>query len=193
MACAVTAAQHAVPADNVALHAHSRLNGGVRPCLVVALYRFELRSSVSAEAVKLRIRGLIRERPGMGQSLREAFGARPQDLPPFIGKLEGNTFNLQRDITYRNSFLPRIQGSIAPAAVGTTVVVSMSLHPLVILFMVLWLAGVGRVALGLLSSDGFGQALPSVAMFVLGVAVPLGGFYAEAEKARRILTEATKD
>jgi hypothetical protein len=145
---------------------------------------------LAVEAVKQRIRALAREQPGIGQSLREAFGWRPPKVPPFIGKVEGSTFTLRRDINYRNSFVPQIRGSISPVAAGTIVVVSMSLPPLVVAFMTLCLGWVGALAVGLLSGGALGQAVGPAAMFVIAAALAMAGFYAEAEKARRILAEA---
>jgi len=155
----------------------------------MALYRFNLRSTLTTQAVLERLRSLARERPGFGQSLKEGFGWRSDGTPPFIGKIEGNEFRLYRDIHYRNSFLPRIKGHVDSAIDGTKIEVSMNLHPFVIGFMILWLGLVGIAAIAALTAGSAVEALIPAGMFVFGVALVLGGFYPEAFKARRILEE----
>jgi hypothetical protein len=109
----------------------------------MAFYRFQLQSHLDTQAVLERIRSLVRQRPGLRESLKESFGVRPGDNPPFIGTVDGDHFSLYRDIRYRNSFLPRIRGRVSSAPAGTNIDVIMYLHPLVLLFMLFWLSGMG--------------------------------------------------
>jgi len=155
----------------------------------MALYRFQIRSDLSAQAVLERIRTLARERPGFGQSLKESFGWGKGGSPPFIGRVEGNCFKLYRDIRYRNSFLPRIRGHVNPYRDGSNIEVTMYLHPLVLVFMLFWLGFVGAGAVATLGHGKGDHALVPLGMLVFGVALTLGGFYPEALKARRILEE----
>jgi len=155
----------------------------------MALYRFQLRSDLSTQAVLERLQTLAREQPGFGQSLKESFGWREGDSPPFIGRVEGNSFKLYRDIRYRNSFLPRIRGHVSAYRDGTNIDVTMYLHPVVLVFMLFWLGGVGASAVAMLGHGKGTQAFIPLGMFVFGVALILGGFYPEAFKARRILEE----
>ena len=66
----------------------------------------------------------------------------------------------------------------------------MSLHPLVLVFMLFWLGIVGLGAAAALrrGEGGMGTLIP-MGMFVFGVALTLGGFYPEAIKARRLLEQ----
>jgi hypothetical protein len=155
----------------------------------MAIYRFQLRSDLSTQAVLERIQALAREQPGFGQSLKESFGWRKEGSPPFIGRVEGNDFKLYRDIGYRNSFLPRIRGRVSAYRDGANIDVTMYLHPFVLVFMLFWLGGVAAGAVTLLGHGKGSEALIPLGMFFFGVALPLGGFYPEAIKARRILQE----
>jgi integrase len=60
---------------------------------------------------------------------------RDPSLPPFIGTIRGDSFRMQRDIRYRNSFLPVIRVHVQAEGVGTRVTATMMLHPLVAIFM----------------------------------------------------------
>lgn len=153
----------------------------------MAFYRFQLQSHLDTQAVLERIRALVRQRPGFGESLKESIGFRSGDNPPFIGTVEGDHFRLYRDIRYRNSFLPRIRGRVSSAPGGTNIDVIMYLHPLVLLFMLFWLTGIGFGVVSTLRDAKGASALVPLGMFAFGVALTLGGFYPEAFKARRIL------
>jgi len=66
----------------------------------------------------------------------------------------------------------------------------MYLHPLVLVFMLFWLGGVGLSAVASLRQGEEGAStLVAIGMFVFGVALTLGGFYPEAIKARRLLEQ----
>src|SRR5262245_54110562 len=107
--------------------------------MAMPLYRFQIQSHLTIQAVLERVRALVRETPGFPQSLKESFGWRPKGTPPFFGEIEGSEFRLHRDIRYRNSFLPRITGYVASGPSGTKIDVTMRLHPFVLVFMALWL------------------------------------------------------
>jgi hypothetical protein len=102
--------------------------------------------------------------------------------------MDYDSFELQRAILYRNSFLPIIRGRIVPIEVGTRVNVTMYLHPVVALFMTFWLGAVGY-ALRAASST---SRLPLLLMFLFGVALTTGGFFPEAFKAKRLLSAALR-
>jgi hypothetical protein len=154
------------------------------------LYRFQIQSHLATLAVLERIKALMRETPGFRQSLKESFGLRPDGTPPFIGKVDGSEFKCRRDIRYQNSFLPRIAGRVSSDHNGTKTDVIMYLHPLVLVFMLLWLGGVGLGAVAALrQGDGGTGTLVPMGMFVIGVVLVLGGFYPEAIKARRLLEQ----
>ena len=154
-------------------------------------YRCQIDSPVAAQAVLLRMRGLMREAPGFVQSVKESFCRRPEGSPPFIGSVDGTKFHIRRDIRYRNSFLPLIRGSVTATPKGARVLITMHLHPLVAAFMVFWLGAVGVGAIGIFASQNGGSqsGLIPTGMFMFGVVLTVGGFYPEAVKARHLLEQ----
>jgi hypothetical protein len=154
-------------------------------------YRFHIESPLTTQTVLLRVRALVREAPGFWQSVKESFGRRPEGSPPFIGKVEGFTFRMHRDIRYRNSFLPQVRGSVVSTPVGTRVLITMYLHPLVAAFMLFWLGvvGIGALTAFITQRESIDSALIPAGMFLFGIALTVGGFYPEAFKARRLLEQ----
>ncbi len=155
-------------------------------------YRFQVDTPLTKLAVLERIRAVSRKAPGFFQSIQESFGGREGGCPPFIGNVGENTFWLYRDIRYRNSFLPRVRGRVVSTSVGTRVFVEMYLHPLVGAFMLLWLGGIGSVAVSFVRRAETLGAVFAAGMFMFGVALTLGCFYPEALKARRLLEECIR-
>lgn len=113
---------------------------------------------------------------------------------PFQGKVTGNTFKLSRIIHYRNSFLPTVSGTVREAGSGAVLEATLGLHPVVAVFMTLWLgfAGVLALALGVgLVSRGENPlpALVPTGMFLFGYLLSQGAFLFEAKKAKQFLEE----
>lgn len=76
----------------------------------------------------------------------------------YEGNIEGNTFNFNRIIGYRNPFVPRIIGSVSSELDGTTIKVKMTLNPTVaILFTLIFglflLAGITAICISILTGD----------------------------------------
>ncbi|WP_431095317.1 hypothetical protein [Polaromonas aquatica] len=154
-------------------------------------YRFQIDSPFATRAVLLRVRGLMRESPSFFQSIKESFEKRPQEGPPFVGNVNGTVFKMRRDIRYRNSFLPRVHGSVISIPAGSRIFVRMHLHPLVVVFLLVWLGGVGVGALNAFISENrsLQSVLAPAGMFLFGILLTLGGFFPEAFKARRLLEQ----
>lgn len=112
----------------------------------------------------------------------------------FEGEVADNGFSIQRVIGYRNSFLPRIQGTFERSPNGTRVSGTMKLHPLALAFMVVWMGAVAIAAFVILSASLVGHefepaALVPVGMFFFGWAMTSGAFTIEARIAQRRLAE----
>lgn len=112
----------------------------------------------------------------------------------FQGEVRPDGFKISRIIHYRNSFLPTVNGRFEPSSVGTRVAVTMTLHPSVIAFGVLWFGMVGLFGgaflLAALTARQFDPAmLIPVGMFVFGYLLFTLSFKWEARKARATLIE----
>jgi len=59
----------------------------------------------------------------------------------FNGKITGKTFQVERIINYRNSFLPEIKGNVVEDKIGTQINLVLKLKKIVYIFDVIWLAG----------------------------------------------------
>ena len=113
---------------------------------------------------------------------------------PFEGSITGEQFAISRVIGYRNSFLPRISGRIHQGSTGATIDITLALHPVVMIFMAVWLLGVGCAGFAVMNV-GFraGTFEPSslilIGMFVFGVLLCTLGFNFEAAKAKSLLKQ----
>ncbi|WP_203907617.1 hypothetical protein [Rhizocola hellebori] len=112
---------------------------------------------------------------------------------PFQGSVHGDRFVIHRVLGYRNSFRPEITGRVVPAGGGSTIEVSMALHPVILAFMGFWLTIAALVFVG------FGIAVVSRAanardvgvfpfLFLpFGLAVCTIGFRIEANRTKQAL------
>jgi hypothetical protein len=146
------------------------------------IYCFSLDVNVPPRVVAERLKSIVREKARLSESM--AWPSYDRASPPFIGTVQDDSFRIRRDIRSRNSFLPLIWGRVVPIGIGARVSVTMFIHPLVALFVMLWL---GMAA-------NFAVTLPSpfvpLGMFIFGVALTIGGFFPEAMKAKRLISEA---
>lgn len=63
---------------------------------------------------------------------------------PYEGSVNNDgTFSIRRLIAYNNSFLPVIEGEIVRESFGSRINVKMRLHRFVLVFMIVWMVGVG--------------------------------------------------
>ncbi len=158
----------------------------------MAFYRFQIDAPVPAATVVDRLRTAVgpmspfgRNRPA-GFFATRPFGADPGEKPdpPFVGTVQNDSFRLQRNIAHRNSFLPLLYGRISPTPGGTRINVTMSMQPLVFVFMLCWLAMAGYGALTTRSTD---RAI-LWAMFAFGLLLAVAGFFPEVDRAKTLLS-----
>jgi hypothetical protein len=120
-------------------------------------------------------------------------GPRPGEKP-FVGRVEGSSFAILRRIYHRNSYRPQIRGSVIDVPGGSRVDLTMSLSPVVVVFLLIWFAmagGFASIALRqIVPSAGARHVLIIVAAGVAILAIGFALFFFEALKARRLLQAA---
>lgn len=117
----------------------------------------------------------------------------PPPVKPYEGTISGNTFKISRIITGRNSFLPIIKGEIHSQPFGCSIKIRMSLHTIVIAFMILWLWTTGSIGLFSLCAwfvePSVGPIfVPILGMFLFGWLLCLIPFKVEAKAATKFLS-----
>jgi len=119
---------------------------------------------------------------------------------PYMGEINGNTFQICRSIQYRNSFLPLISGEITTYLGKTLINIKMRPEKFVLVFMIFWLGIVGIVCLVIIGAAiiDFNRILtkgiPAPAsipfvMFLFGCLLTHFAFKLEANKSKKFLEE----
>jgi hypothetical protein len=119
------------------------------------------------------------------------FGAPPPK--PYEGTISGNTFKISRIITGRNSFLPIIEGDIHSQPFGCSIKIRLTLHKIVIAFMILWLWTTGSIGMFALFAwfvePSVGPIfLPILGMFFFAWLLCLIPFKIEAKSAIKFMS-----
>ena len=145
--------------------------------------RYELESGKTPAEVEEAMRAVVEPK----RLFRFGGGAQP-----FEGVVGDGAFDVRRIIGYRNSFLPQIRGTISAAAEGSRISITMSLHPLVLGFMIVWLGGVGAGCFAMLmhviqKGGTLLQVVAPAGMLAFGWLLSAGGFTFEARKAAALL------
>jgi hypothetical protein len=161
--------------------------------LLVPFDNFTLETKLAVSEVESRIANSIQPRKRFRFSFLTDRGTKPYE-----GEVFGGTFEINRVIQYRNSFLPIIKGSIIPMAGTTQVSIKMRPAVFVLIFMSMWLSIVGLACLGILCAGiirfkdviqhGFSPAiLIPFAMFAFGYAMTTVGYRVEAQNSKEFL------
>jgi hypothetical protein len=111
----------------------------------------------------------------------------------FEGTVSAEGFQINRIIRYRNSFLPIIHGRFFPLGPGVRIEMTLKLHIAVLVFSLIWLGFVGRMAITVVpqmlttgSVDAGGAIVGAMLIFFyLLVTIAFG---IEADKARKLLS-----
>lgn len=112
----------------------------------------------------------------------------------FLGTVDQGSFSVQRNITYRNSFLPILNGRLERAGTSTLIHVRMSVHPLVLMSMFVWMVGMGvaflLTAIGPALKGRFdAMCLIPLGMFLFGYGGSMWAFLAERKPAIKALEQ----
>jgi hypothetical protein len=145
--------------------------------------------------VLARVQAVTDPDPDLRTRFRSAFrtGPRPGEKP-FVGRIEGSSFRILRRIYHRNSYRPQIRGSVTDVPGGSLVDLTMSLSPVVVVFLLIWFAmagGFASIALRqIIPSAGAWHVLVILAAGIAILAIGFALFFFEALKARRLLQAA---
>ena len=154
--------------------------------------RIELISSLE----KGEIGNLLRKNVQPPRNFGDRYLNQQKNLP-FEGELGWDVFTIKRCIQYRNSFLPKIKGSLETHQAKTKIILQFSLHPFVLIFILFWLTMVGAfmiLALNMMDWDNpeYAMILIPTVMFFAGLAMPFFGFGYEKNKAVQLLKDILK-
>jgi len=114
---------------------------------------------------------------------------------PYEGSVTRNSFVISRVITYKNSFLPRIEGQVLEDDGGASIYVKMRLHHYVRVFMTLWFGGILAFTCYVLvlltpSSEEFLPTLSiAFGMLVFGYVLSFVAFKYESRKSVQYLAK----
>lgn len=112
---------------------------------------------------------------------------------PYIGQIVGNTFEIKRAISYRNSFLPQIKGEVYSDFNGTKIKVTMKPHTFVLVFMSIWFGGVFLACLATtfeLFTQKFSPFfLIPFGMLIFGIVLIFGAFKTESATSKKDLSK----
>jgi hypothetical protein len=116
----------------------------------------------------------------------------------YQGEFTQTDFKIWRIISYRNSFLPIVEGIITPTTSGSLIAVTMRLHRFVAAFMLFWLGGVsvGLVSFSLAVMRGKMEPLPNIllplGMLLFGILLTSCSFWWEAKRTKPFLIDLFK-
>ena len=150
---------------------------------VLPYRRFTIETSLGPDEVRERLREAIAAQWTRGFT---------QPAQPLVGDFDGTSFDITRYIRGRNSFKPRIRGTVEPAGSGTRLSGTMRLHAIVIVFIGAFVFAAGSVFLaGAARSVARDQldpmVLPAMGVLAFLTVMTLGGFAIEVHGAFRDL------
>ncbi len=148
------------------------------------------RTKLEPEEIQKRINEVVE--PKKTFRMTGIFGRR--NHKPYEGSINGNSFSIMRIISYRNSFLPIINGIIEKDFNGNKINVKMRLNIFIMVFMFIWFAGVVIRCISVLASGfKFGSnsfepmSLIPFGMIIFGYALVTGAFKYESNKSIKYL------
>jgi hypothetical protein len=149
--------------------------------------KFEIESSLSKEKVIIALMENIEEEKMIRFWKRS-------DAKDFEGTIRGNEFEIQRIISYKNSFLPIIKGRMETAGYGAKLRIDMRIQIPVILFLVIWFGIIGlffiiEIFKGI---NDVKSILFPFGMLLFGYILTMAGYLVEASKAKDLLLDITQ-
>ena len=158
--------------------------------LLLPYEHFIIITRLTTEEVTRKLRQIVGPEPAY-----TIFNPRPNTGKEFSGEISDGKFKMHRNISYRNSFRPEIKGTISKDYNGTKIEIRMTLHIIVIIFLVVFLGFTGPLALAILpammnavKSHNFSYQnfIPAI-MFVFACIITIGGFKAESLRSKKFI------
>lgn len=158
--------------------------------------KYTIQTALSEEEVLERLQIITRTTDTIRFSFRKAVILRSNY--EYNGEIHGKSFEIWRNIRYRNSFLPVIRGTVSSGSGGTEIRLSMRMNLFVMVFMGIWLSIAGLATLGSLSVVTIALLkfkpaslnaflLIPLGIFLFGYLLMLLAFKAEAKISRKDL------
>ena len=150
---------------------------------------YVLTTKLSPDEVLKRLSENIEPKKGFSFSL---FGTK--FTKTYTGQIRDTSFSMQRNINYRNSFLPQITGLVSSNFGQTQVNIKMRPEISVLIFMSIWLGVAGFMCIMIAIfciSDGifpFPIILP-LPFFAFGYLITYFGFKTESKKSKEFLAQ----
>ena len=133
---------------------------------------FEIHTSLSLEEIIAALKKEVEPKKFLRLSWRNyAF---------FEGDVSREGFKITRIIKYRNSFAPIIRGTFKQSPTGTSVLIRMSLHPFVIVFLCIWLG----VFISCFLAQHYPLFVPVMIILIFISVMVLGGFWYEVQETK---------
>lgn len=153
---------------------------------------YVLITDLSVEEVRKRLSDIIKQKKKISTADFQS------TQKPYEGSLTGDTFTMSRIINNRNSFLPIITGHISQVFGQTEIKIKMRPVIFVLIFMSIWLGGVGLFCIGVLIAGiikikeilqhGFSpMILIPFGMFIFGYGLAIVGFKFESSDSKKFL------
>ncbi len=156
--------------------------------LLIPYKRFALNIYRPLPEVEAQLAARVTERRIMR---RRSIFSKTDPSMPFEGVVENGRFNINRLISYKNSFLPYVVGELQDELDVTRVKITMRLNYFVLGFMIVWLFMFGGAFL-IDSAQSTGDFMPVLVfpvMMILVYVVLMGFFNWEVNKAVQFLEE----
>lgn len=145
--------------------------------------RITYRTNLSEQEIITRLSGFVEPKK---------FSFSKTSTKEYEGAINDNSFEINRIINYRNSFLPQIIGTFQKGNYGTQIEVTVKLHVFVFLFLIVWC---GFVMFFLISLCVVQQKISIVFLVPVGMllfvyALTMLGFKIESKKSKEFLKKS---
>lgn len=139
--------------------------------------RIIYRTNLSEQEVITRLSSFVEPR-------KFGFGRNP--IKEYEGSVNNNSFEIQKVIKNRNSFLPQISGTIQKNNGETQIKITMQLHWIVFVFLIFWCGFVVLFLIGILVMEDLKSLEFFSPMFMLlfVYALTMYGFKSESKKSK---------